>query len=58
MPMKLLKMDQSKWRKIKHGCQNFLFRKKKETVKKKKKNKQKKHKGMRGRSSTTDSSNK
>ena len=32
MPVKLLKMeDQSKFCKIKHGCQNFLFRKKKKT---------------------------
>ena len=32
MPAKLLKMeDQSKFHKIEHGCQNFLFRKKKKT---------------------------
>ena len=41
MPAKLLKMDQSKFRKVKHGCQNnFLFRKKKKgTVKKQKQKK-------------------
>ena len=46
MPAKLLKMDQSKFRKVKHGCQNnFLFRKKKKgTVKKQK---QKKHRDER-----------
>ena len=49
MPSKLLTMDQSKFRKIKHGCQNdFLCRKRqKGTVEKKKKKKKHTHRDER-----------